>query len=103
MMRSYFNSVAEKISKKIGNDGYGGPELEIVAEDVECRKIERTKLVRNDKGNEVISSIEVWLPAEFDILPPESVIFFNGEKKVVINSGHVPGIVDDQYLRVYLK
>ena len=103
MIRSYFNAVAEKISKKVGSDGYGEPELEDIAEEVECRKIERTKLVRNDKGNEVVSSIEVWLPPEFEKLSPESEIVFDGEKNIVINSGHVPGIVADQYLRVYLK
>lgn len=103
MIRSYFNAIAEKINKKVGNDGYGGAELEEIAEEVKCRKIERTKLVRNDKGNEVVSSIEVWLPPEFEKLPPESEIVFNGEKNTVINSGHVPGIVADQYLRVNLK
>jgi len=103
MIRSYFNAVAEEINKFVKSDGYGNPELEKIAENVECRKIERTKLVRNSKGNEVVSSIEVWLPPGFEKLPPESVIVFNGEDKVVINSGHVPGIVADQYLRVYLK
>ena len=103
MIRSYFNAVAEKVKKKIKEDGYGEAVLETIAENVECRKIERSKLVRDNKGDEVVSSIEVWLPPEFEKLPPESEIVFDGEDKVVINSGYVPGIVADQYLRVYLQ
>ena len=103
MIRSYFNAVAEKINKKTGIDGFGKPEVDTIAEFAGCRKIESTKLVRNDKGNEVVSSIEVWLSPEFEKLPPESNIVFDGEEKIVIKSGYVAGFETNLFLRVYLK
>lgn len=103
MIESYFNSVIDKIKKFIKKDGYGDSKFETIAENVKCRKIERTKLVRNDKGNEIVSSIEVWLPPDIEPLPPESVLVFGEDENIVINSGYVSGLVTDQYLRVNLK
>ena len=103
MIGSYFNATADKIKKKTGTDGYGDPEFEIIAENVGCRKIEKIKLVRNDKGDEVVSSIEVWLPPEFNRLPPQSEIVFHGEAQTVIKSGHVSGMSEDLYLQVFLQ
>ena len=103
MIRSYFNATAEQVKKKTGINGYGAPEFELVDVNVDCRKIEKTKLVRNDKGNEVLSSIEVWLPPDFERLPPQSVIIFDGQDETIITSGHIPGISENLYLRLFLQ
>ena len=103
MIRSYFNDTADKVKKKTGTDGYGDPEFELIDENVDCRKIEKAKLVRNDKGDEVVSSIEVWLPPEYERLPPQSEILFNGQAETVITSGHKPGISENLFLQVFLQ
>jgi hypothetical protein len=103
MIRSYFNKTADEVKKKTGAGGYGEGEFETLGYDVDCRKKEQTRLVRNNDGNEVVSSIEVWLPPEFERLPAGSEIIFNEEAETVIKSGYVPGISEDQYLRVFLE
>lgn len=103
MIQSYFNATAESVKKRAGFDGYADPELVEIATDVECRKMRIDELKQDNEGKEVVSKIEVWLPASLDRLPSESTITFEGETHKVISSEFVPGLVVDQFQRVFLK
>ncbi len=103
MIRSYFNATADEVKKKTSTDGYGGPEFKTIAEDVSCRMVEENQLIRNNEGNEVVSSIEVWLSPEIEKLPPGSEIVFDGQPETVIKSGYVVGLFENKYLRVFLQ
>lgn len=103
MIQSYFNSVAESIKKRVDYDGYNKPNLEEIGTDIHCRKIRVDELKTTDKGKEVVSTVEVWLPATLNRLPSESTITFDGEEFSVISSEFISGLVVDKFLRVFLK
>jgi len=103
MIKTYFNAVAKSIKKKVDEDGYTDPVLEEIATDVECRKLQVDKLKQDDKGNELKSSIEVWLPENIDRLPAQSEIVFDKKKYKVISSKFATGITDKIFQRVHLE
>ena len=103
MIRTYFNARADEVKKNTDYDGYSTPQLETIGYDVDCRKKETIKLVRNNQGKEVVSNVEVWLPPDVDILPTQSQLIFGDETFEVIKSGYVSGISDKKFLRVFLK
>lgn len=103
MIRSYINATAKSIKKKIDVDGYGDAVLEEIATDVDCRKMQKNELKQDDKGNEVIEKLEVWLPVNIGHLPTESEITFVDDEHKVISSELVSGIKEDIFLRVHLK
>ena len=103
MIRSYFNAVAQEINQNVDVNGYGEPKFQTVGRDVECRKMEKTKLVRSVEGDEVLSSIEVWFSPDIEKLPPQSEIVFDGKARTVIISSYLPGISENICLQVFLK
>jgi len=103
VIRSYFNAEAEEVNKKVAVNGYGEPQLKTILRNISCRKMEKTQLIRSAKGDEVISSLEVWFPPEVERLPPQSELVFDGKKSTVIKSSYLPGIKDNICLQVFLK
>ncbi len=103
MIESYFNARVDKINNFLGTTGSGKKKTNLVGQDIACRWKEETKLIRDDKGNEIVSSVEVWLSPDTIKLNPQSEIVKNGNSYEVIKSGYVPGIVNNKYLRVFLK
>lgn len=103
MIESYFNATVDKINNFLGTTGSGKKKTNLVGQDVDCRWKEEEKLIRDDKGNEVVASVEVWLPADTTKLTPQSEIVKDGKSYEVIRSGYKNGISSPMYLRVFLK
>jgi hypothetical protein len=103
MIRSYFNAEAESIKLNTGPDGYGDAELSEIATGVSCRKMKIDELKKDNKGKEVISTVEVWLPGGIQRLTTESEIVFEGESFKVISSQFVSGLISESFQKVFLK
>jgi len=103
MIESYFNATVDEINNFLGTTGSGKKKTNPVGQDVDCRWMEETKLIRNDKGNEVVASVEAWLPSDTPKLAPQSEIVKDSKSYEVIRSGYKNGISSPVYLRVFLK
>lgn len=103
MMRSYFNETADEIKLFTNEtDSYNEPILDKIAEDIPCRFIEESKLIKRGKSEEIISIAEIWLDPDISRLTQRSIITIDGNDYKVEKSGFVYGLRDKKYQKVFV-
>uniref|UniRef100_A0A6M3IH10 Uncharacterized protein n=1 Tax=viral metagenome TaxID=1070528 RepID=A0A6M3IH10_9ZZZZ len=102
IMDSYFNHSIDYIYS-IARNKYGDKIPTEQYSDIPCRWVEKITQVTNAENEEVLSRIEVWLPAEYDAVKhnwkivKDSATYFVASKEVRVD---LDGEVD--HIKLYL-
>jgi len=89
-------------------DGYGAKTLTSVYSDINCRWQEKFQSVLDNKGQEVLAKIEVWLPNMFNnsvvSIDIDYIFLYNSiTYEVIAFTNHVNMLGEREYIKVFLK
>lgn len=84
--------------KYLGSDGLGGHEY-LDPKDIKCKLKEKFKLIRNVKGEEVVSSFSL---AVFEDIQPQDIVIYKEREHTVIGIETAFDITENrEYKKVY--
>lgn len=87
-----------KWKRYLGSDGLGGHKY-LEPKNIKCKLKEKFKLIRNNKGEEVVSSFSL---AVFEDIQPLDVIIYKGKQYMVIGIESTFDITENrEYKKVY--